>query len=789
MAHQPESLTQLKAEIKELRQEITRLQQEEESLGERARRLSSLVNRAPSVILWLSPQGTVLELNLEAEKLFAKPRGLLIGLSYVDELLPQADRHRVAEQLSTVLAGTPSSGLECVIATADGAPRSIWWSFSRLVDEDERPRGIITVGQDITEKRQTEQALLLTQFAVDHAADAVFWIKSDGSFAYVNEAACRELGYFREELLGMKVFDIDQALSAEQWSDYWQEMKNRGSFTTITHHKTRQSRTFPVELSINYFRYQGIEYSVAFGRGITERVEAEKARAEESAFRKAIIEKAAEGICVYQSSATRGRVTFTVWNEAMVEITGYTMAEINEHGWHEALFPCPNQRSLALEGLLQLPYRDDLVGQEWEITHRDTSKRIISVSTSVLKTDNDRDFILVLIHDLTHRRRMERQLMQTQKLESLGVLAAGVAHDFNNILMGVQGFAEAALSRLPGDSPARDPMLGIQRSTLRAADLAAQMLAFSGKAVFAAEPLNLSAVVGELTHLIQASLSKKTSLELDLSDDLPSIKADATQLRQVVMNLITNASEALGTQEGTVSISTQAVEVDQSFDRHGYTGADLLDQVYVSLEVRDNGCGMDRETMEKVFDPFFSTKFTGRGLGLAASLGVISAHKGVVSVSSEPGVGTTVRVLLPSSQPDAEPSKETLPPPAEWQGSGTVLVVDDDEGVLESVEMMLETLGFDVLTATDGREGVEVFAQHADEIRLVLLDLSMPRLGGEEALPQLLALKSDAKVILCSGYSAQMAQERLTKTPPTSFLHKPFTIDALREKIHEALEQ
>ncbi len=385
------------------------------------------------------------------------------------------------------------------------------------------------------------------------------------------------------------------------------------------------------------------------------------------------------------------------------------------------------------------------------------------------------------------RRMLEAQLQHTQKLESLGVLAGGIAHDFNNLLTGILGHADLALMKMSPASPARDNVKEIRTTSRRAADLCSQMLAYSGKGRFVVEAISLSEVVREMTHLLKISISKKAVLRLDFADDLPAVEADATQIRQIIMNLITNASEAIGDISGVISISTGAMECDRDYLAETYLDEQLEEGVYVYIEVSDSGCGMDEETRSRIFDPFFTTKFTGRGLGLAAVLGIIRGHNGAIKVYSEPGKGTTFKALFPAVDQPAEPILKKSGGIGDWRGSGSVLLVDDEETVRVVAKSMLEEAGFEVLTAADGREAVEIFEKHAGEITLVLLDMTMPHMGGEEAFREIRRIRGDARVILSSGYNEQEITSRFSGKRLAGFIQKPYQYDVLVEKIRALL--
>jgi CheY-like chemotaxis protein len=321
----------------------------------------------------------------------------------------------------------------------------------------------------------------------------------------------------------------------------------------------------------------------------------------------------------------------------------------------------------------------------------------------------------------------------------------------------------------------------------RAADLTRQMLAYSGKGQLSVQSFDLSQAVEEITRLLEAAIPRNVILKFDLARNLPAVEADSVQIRQVAMNLILNAAEAIGDASGMVTVSTGAVEADSDYLATSYLHERPVEGLYVFLEVSDTGCGMDALTREKIFDPFFTTKFTGRGLGLAAVLGIVRAHKGSIKVYSEPGRGSTFKVLLPASPELYVQLPPAAQAPSAWRSSGTVLVVDDEPTVRAVAKRVLEQQGFDVITAVDGEQGLEMFREQADAIKLVLLDMTMPKLSGEEAFREMRSLRPDVRVVLTSGYNEQDATNRFAGKGLAGFLQKPFQFVTLRDRLRAAI--
>ena len=422
----------------------------------------------------------------------------------------------------------------------------------------------------------------------------------------------------------------------------------------------------------------------------------------------------------------------------------------------------------------------DLVPTEREVQTRDGRWHTMRIMP--YRTLDDRiDGVVITFADVTRlkqveqdRRELERRVLQSQKLESLGVLAGGVAHDFNNLLTAVLGSATLALELLPENEPVRQLIKHIERAGHRAAELTRQMLAYSGKGRFEVTTVNLPELVKDMAVLVKASISKKVALEFDLVKNPPLIEADATQLRQLVMNLIINAAEAIGDTGGSVTVRTRFIDADSALLATMLHEEDVPEGRYVFVEVADTGCGMDAETQAKMFDPFFTTKFTGRGLGLSAVQGIVRGHRGAVQVRSVPGRGTSFRVLFPASkQPLVRPIAEK-PTSAMPYRTGTVLLVDDEDLVRFVAQQSLERAGFTVVTADSGRAALKAFSEHCERIDVVLLDLTMPDLNGEEVYREMQGICPAVPVVVLSGYNEEYVMERFAGIGPVECLAKPY---------------
>ena len=418
---------------------------------------------------------------------------------------------------------------------------------------------------------------------------------------------------------------------------------------------------------------------------------------------------------------------------------------------------------------------------------RDRAWNIYGPDRSVIRVEGILTDITASKRAEEERFEMERRLQHAQRLESLGVLAGGIAHDFNNLLQIIVSNACFARHENEGNATALGFLENIDMASARAAALTKQMLAYAGKGRFVVTSVDLAMMVEKTAQLLQSSISKKASLRIDLMQDLPAIQADASQMNQVIMNLIINASEALGDQPGEICVKMRTVELDQACSEKTFPHSPLPEGKYVTCAVRDTGCGMDEETQAKIFDPFFSTKFIGRGLGLSAVQGILRTHKGAIRVESQPGKGSTFTIYLPASENAAKVSTTVPSAAPHTRLEGTILIVDDEEMLRDVLRYQIEKMGLKVLEAQDGQEALEVYRQHQREITLVILDYKMPKLDGVEALIALRKFDPQVRAILSSGYPAKEAFKGDDALGWSGFIQKPYQPKELAETIRNLL--
>jgi PAS domain S-box-containing protein len=513
-----------------------------------------------------------------------------------------------------------------------------------------------------------------------------------------------------------------------------------------------------------------------------ERCRAERALRESESHFRSLVENSSDIIFVVD-----GRGTFSYESPSASRLLGYAPGYLL--GKNGFLFMHPEDMVKLREGFGRVLAREPgVTGQRQELRLRHADGSYLDFEG--LAANLGARGVVLNLRDISERRRaeverqaLELKLQQTQKLESLGVLAGGIAHDFNNLLTGILGNADLAVSQLE-HGPARESVRLIETAAQRAAELTKQLLAYSGKGQFVKRTVKVSETVEEMASLLEISVSKRSTLKLRFMPGVPPVEVDVAQLRQVVMNLITNASEAIGESGGVIALSTSVVSVGE--DEVRSFEALIPPGRYVCVEVRDTGCGMTPEVRRRIFEPFFTTKFTGRGLGLAAVLGIVRGHGGTVRVESEPGQGTRFQILLPPASGEAQPEEEE---PAAVDGAGrTILVVDDDDTVRAVARGILEGAGHTVLLARDGQEGVELFARHGAEVGLVLLDLTMPIMDGEETFRALRAIRPDLPVLLSSGYGEQETTERFVVGELAGFVQKPYTRVRLLSAVARVLQ-
>ena len=756
-------------------------------------RFAAIVETAEEAIISLDLDGTIQSWNADAERLFGyradeivgRPVTLLAAPGRVDEV--QASLARLAH-------GERLPSYETVRRHKDGTLVDVSVIGFPILHDDGKTGGAMEIIHDITKRKNSEnaaaEALALYKTLVEAEHDGIVYNDMDGNILSVNARFAELLGFASvEELLvsGLTTFDLLAPEERESARDKAAPMFETNLIRNVEMKILRRDGSqFYAELNTTIVRDEQLapKTLVTFVRDISERKRAEVELHESEARLRAITENVPD-------------IIFTVDRQLRIQFINHVPTGLSVEralGTSCLEYVAPDDRA-TVETAIQHVFE---TGQltSYEILARGPKDTLSWYATRLAPIDlgAGEKHVLLITEDITARKQAEEQqhqldakFQQAQKLESLGILAGGIAHDFNNLLTGILGYADLASLELPPGSPAHDLIAEAMNGTRRAAELTAQMLAYSGKGRFVVEPLDLSALIEGITRLLGISISKKCVLKYDLVPDLPNIAADATQMRQVVMNLVINASEAIGERSGLISIATGAMHCDHTYLSETYLDEDLPEGLYVYVEVSDNGTGMTEETRARLFEPFFTTKFTGRGLGLAAVLGIVRGHKGALKVYSEPGRGTTFKALFPATEMPSAALENSRGPATEWRGSGTVLLIDDEETVRGLVRRMLERMGFTVLTAADGREALELFRANTAQIRLMVLDMTMPHMDGEETFRELRRIRDDLIIILSSGYNEQTATSRFAGKGLAAFIQKPYRFEELRAVVRKAL--
>jgi len=715
-----------------------------------------------------------------------------------ERLLHPDDLPDIWEALSAHLKGeTDSYTIEHRMRHKSG--RWVWvLNTGRVIDRDAegRPLRLCGTHQDVTKRKQDEEALRKSEERLSNflqsATDGFMLWSSNLDLVVINEVALRAFpeGTQSQDVIGENIIKLVPGIRETGRYDAYRRVMETGE-PFFVEDLVPDAKFGDLHLSVRAFRVgDGLGL---VGSDITERKRAEEKLGESEQRIRSIMETVPEWILTVDREGTITFINRAVPGTTVEDIVGTTVYRHVPPEHHPAF----------REALGRVFSRGEVVELEASITPSGAEvvmwnlNRIGPVFEGGKVTS-----ATIASTDITDHRRAEAERLALErqvhaaKLESLSILAGGVAHDFNNLLMTILGNVDLALERLSPMSAARDNLQQIEKASRHAAELANQMLSYAGEGRSVMEPIDAGELIREMGHLLEVSISKKTAIQYSFAENLPRFDGDVTQIRQVIMNLITNASEAIGDEGGVIALSAGAMDCDRAdLDEINEVLRVTLDDplpegLYTCLEVTDTGCGMDAETSARIFDPFFTTKFTGRGLGMSAVLGIVRNHRGALQIQSEVDRGTTVKILFPASQPPADGFAVQRKEAAEgkdWRGGGTVLLADDEESVCTVTRKMLERMGFSVLTAADGREALSLFREHADEIVCVLLDLTMPHLDGEEAFDEMRRIHRGVPVVLCSGYTEQNTIQRFASKGLAGFLQKPYNMAALREKLMSVL--
>ena len=614
----------------------------------------------------------------------------------------------------------------------------------------------------------------------DTTSDWLWEVDSEGRYTYASPGVSRLLGYEPNELLGRTPFDFMPEDEANKIASAFARAKANGEpivrlLNSAIHRDGHiivlETSGQPIFKNGELVGYRGID------RDVTKRIQIQQELKETAALLEGVLNAIPDLIGIMDAEHRVIRLNaagYEFFNKSHEEAQGRHCYELL--GLSKPCQDCSSINAIKTKKPAQV------------IRYVPSVDRWLDArSYPMVNGDGKVTHVIEHVRDVTEQKHNEETLLHSQKLESLGVLAGGISHDFNNILTAIIGNADLAAFELDADSPAVESLNDLKAAAQRAAKLCDQMVAYAGKARFNSEARDLRQLILELRELLYASISKKVTIAYEFPEELPLVQMDPAQLGQVVLNLAANAAESYGSEEGEITISLESCRCDERVLSNHYLGYPLAAGEYVAMSVTDQGAGMDTEVLNRLFEPFYSTKFLGRGLGLAAVLGIVRTHQGAISVESKKGEGSRITVFLPIAlsahlQVKEEVSEDIVDKNA--LKDKVVLLIDDEEIVRRVAKSMLQRMGCEVLIARDGQEGLDIYKAHKDRIDCVLLDLTMPRLDGVETLYAIRAVNEDAVVILSSGYPLEEAASRCQEVKPTGIVHKPYEFEKL---LHELI--
>lgn len=745
-------------------------------VDEKMRQLSRAVEQSPASIVITDRAGRIEYVN---------PRFCAITGYAAEEVLGQNPRFLKSGEMppeayqklwQTITSGRDWHG-EFRNRKKNGELCWVLAAISPVFNAEGRITHFLAVEEDITERKRMEKELRQFQFATDQAADAVFWINRDGKFYYVNDQACRSLGYSREELMALRVFDIDPGLSPERWAKRWEESPRRqmAAYQLESLHRRKDGSTFPVEITARHFSASDAELHVAFARDITARRQAEEKIREQAAW----LDKAPDAIFVLDLEGT-----IIYWNQGAERIFGWAAAEAVGTKFVDLLFHgvvAPRLREAA-----QITReRGEWAGELAEFT-KDGRSIVIQGRASLIRDEQGRPKgILVIDTDITEKKQIEEKFLRAQRMESLGALAGGIAHDLNNVLTPLLISAELLKDKIT-DADGKRMLAAMEANVHRAAKLVKQVLTFgrgiSGERV----PVQLESIARDIGQMVNQTFPKSVEFELQAAADLWPVVGDPTQLHQVLLNLCVNARDAMPA-GGRLSVTLANTRLDENYPAKN---PEAKAGAYVVIRVADNGTGIPKAIQPRIFEPFFTTKKDGggSGLGLSTSLGIVRSHGGFIQCYSEEGRGSTFNVYLPAQ---FEPAglADTVNGPFELpRGRGElVLLVDDEPPIREVAQSILERFGYRVLTAADGAEAIALYRSRRAEIAAVVTDLIMPGMDGPAVITALKAVNPAVNVIVSSGLASPDTIARVKESGVSHFIPKPYTAETLLQSLRQLL--
>ena len=646
-------------------------------------------------------------------------------------------------------------------------------------DSDDKPIGMWAIIRDISQRIERKENLRRFQHSVESSPDAVYWINSEGRFLYVNEQACLSLGYSPDELMRLHLWDIDADFKREQWEDHWQAVGESGGARLERRHKRKDGTVFPVEITSRHILLNRQKHHVAYVRNISERKKTYNALR----FFKHAMDTSPDGVFLMSQNGA-----FSYVNDQACRSLGYSRDEFLEMRlWDiDPDFP-PERWSDHWKEMRTI--QSCLI----ETVHHRKDGSTVPIEVMAYRLPfGDEERHLAFVRDISDRQKAEKererlqaQLLQSQKLESVGRLAGGVAHDFNNMLSVILGSNELIKTKLaPNDPLLRDLEL-IDQAATRSKHITQQLLAFSRKQIFEPKILDVNALIRGLERTLATMIGEDINLAFFPGSDQMKIEFDPVQFEQIILNLAVNARDAMPG-GGKLTLETAHVVLDEAYCRDH---AEFLPGDFVRLSISDNGEGMPPEIASRIFDPFFTTKEVGKGsgLGLSTVYGIVKQGGGFINVYTEPGLGTTFKIYILRAEGDVEPAASPDDSRLET-GSETILLVEDDNMVRTVTKVLLENLGYKVVSTVDPEEAIAIFGKEPSAIDLLLTDMVMPKMNGKVLYDQLKRARPGLKALFMSGYTTSAIVHHGALDKDVHFIAKPFQISKLARKVRQAID-
>ena len=751
------------------------LHRSEEDLRRSEAQYRALIEEAADAILVVDSSGRIIEANPTACALTGYPRPELLSLGILDTYPPE-ERVAAAAQMAALPVGERIVK-QRRLRRRNGSDAMVEISARRLADG--RAQGII---RDISQRLRDEDRLRWLTAATEQSPAAVIMTNTDGKIEYVNPGFTAMTGYAPDEVIGQTPRVLKSGLTRlETYQDLWSTVKQGRTWRGELCNRTKHGRLYWHSASVAPIRDTDgrVRHFMAVQQDITARIEAETALRERENRLTRVIDSNIVGMGYWNASGTTADA-----NDEFLRIVGQTRDDLVAGRVTFRAATPPEFSGATDRALAEVAAGRPVAPWEMELVRPDGRRVPVVVGIAPLNDRCDQGVMFLL--DITDRRALEVQFRQAQKMEAIGRLAGGVAHDFNNILTAIRGYSELLQQDLHPGHPAFDDATEIRNAADRAAVLTRQLLAFSRKQVMEPCVLDPNGLVRNIEKLLRRLLGDDVTLTTRLSPELGVVRADPGQLEQVLVNLVVNARDAMG-KSGTVTVETGNVDVDAAF---AASRAGLRPGSYVTLSVCDTGDGMDAQTRARVFEPFFTTKGPGKGtgLGLATVYGIVKQSDGYIDVASQPGEGATFTVYLPRASGPVESAAPGSSVEPVRHGSATILIADDDVGVRRVVAETLMRFGYGVLEAKDGGEALRIAAEHPGEIGLVVADLIMPGIGGVELADRLRGVRPGLRIILMSGYPDEDVARHGVIAKGGNYLKKPFTSETLLRRVQAGLE-